>query len=96
MEQAGEGGMNALSVTWRDAGREPQCQPNPDYPEGIAIDLAEGATLSCQTPLPYPARRCGAYIVDCRMCGLRVGVTTAGRPDDPVSLKVACKRMASA
>jgi hypothetical protein len=77
-------------VTWADAGREPQCAPNPDYPDGIDLDASEGATQTCTVVLPYPAKRCGQYIVTCRLCGYVVMVTTAGRPDDPKSLKMPC------
>ena len=80
----------ALSVEWKDSGREPQCAPNPAYPVGIDVDLSEGAE-SCSVALPYPAQRCGVYIVECDKCGKRVGVTTAGRPDDPRSVKVGCE-----
>lgn len=51
------------------------------------IDVPE----SCRVALPYPAKRCGAYVVTCRICGTRTGVTTAGRADDPRSLTVSCK-----
>lgn len=82
-----------FAITWHDSGREPQCPPNPAYPSGIDLDAAfEGA---CETALPYPAPRCGHYLVVCRRCGLRVGVTTAGRPDDPRSLKVNCSSLGS-
>lgn len=82
--------MTALQVEWHDLGRAPQCPPNPDYPEGIDIDLAAPGRPVCETALPYPAKRCGFYVVTCSLCGLKVGVTTAGRPDDPRSVKVAC------
>lgn len=42
------------------------------------------------TALPYPARRCGQYVVKCDVCDQIIVVTTAGRPDDPRSLKMAC------
>jgi DNA-directed RNA polymerase subunit RPC12/RpoP len=80
-----------MKIEWIDAGREPSCKPNPAYPDGIDIDLSRGASVRCQTALPYPARRCGAYVVECPVCGIRVMVTTAGRPDDPRSVKIACK-----
>lgn len=80
-----------MKIEWIDAGREPRVAPNPEYPDGKDLDTSDGAAKSCFTELPYPARRCGTYIVECETCGLRVGVTTAGRPDDPRSLKVACK-----
>ncbi len=82
---------NHLQVRWIDAGREPACKPNPAYPDGIDLDLRTEPGPSCSTPLPYPARRCGSFIVRCAVCGLRVAVTTAGRPDDPRSLAVTCK-----
>ena len=81
----------ALKVVWVDKGREPKCAPDPDYPNGIDMDVSYGAESTCSTGLPYPARRCGLYIVTCQVCGFVVGVTTAGRPDDPRSLKMACR-----
>lgn len=69
--------------------------PNPAFPEGMDVDLSQGSAATCSTNLPYPAKRCGFYVVTCEMCGLRVVVTTAGRPDDPRSLKVACKKSAA-
>ncbi len=79
-----------LTVTWLDAKREPRVAPNPLYPKGKDVDVSAGAARSCSTPLPYPAPRCGVYMIECEDCGLRVGVTTAGRADDPRSVKIAC------
>lgn len=84
---------NALTVKWLDHGREPQARPDPDYPNGIDLDTSAGAAVTCETALPYPARRCGAYVVRCELCGTSALVTTAGRPDDPRSLRIACKPM---
>lgn len=78
-------------IDWLDAGSEPTQKPNPNFPEGIDLDLSAGAETTCSTPLPYPAKRIGAYVIECRACGRRVGCTTAGRPDDPRSVKLACK-----
>lgn len=83
--------MKRMSVEWIDREREPQCPPNPMYPAGMDVDVSEGAARTCSTDLPYPAPRCGLYVVRCQICGYSVGVTTAGRPDDPRSLKIACK-----
>jgi hypothetical protein len=80
-----------FEVEWHDEGREPKCKPNPEYPEGVDMDCSNGAEISCQTSLAYPARRIGVYLVRCRLCGIRVAITTAGRPDDPRSVKMACK-----
>jgi hypothetical protein len=81
----------ALKIEWLDGKREPQCKPNPAYPKGIDVDMSHGAAKTCFTEIPYPARRCGTYVIECETCGLRVGVTTAGRTDDPRSVKLACK-----
>jgi len=80
-----------LKVRWFDGEREPQQPPDPKYPKGIDLDLSNGAARTCQTPLPYPAKRIGVYVVTCDTCGLDSVITTAGRPDDPRSLKIACK-----
>lgn len=81
-----------MKIDWIDDGREPKCKPNPAYPKGIDIDASGGAEATCSTDLPYPARRCGLFLVVCETCGQRVAVTTAGRPDDPRSLKLACMK----
>lgn len=80
----------AHRVRWVDVGREPQCAPNPAYPTGIDVDGSFGAENTCTVALPYPAMRCGRYEVKCRACGRTAAVTTAGRPDDPRSVKIAC------
>lgn len=81
-----------FTIEWVDHRREPQCAANPAYPHGIDIDDADGRQQGCVVPLPYPARRCGIYIVRCKDCGQSAGLTTAGRPDDPRSVKMACRR----
>ena len=79
-------------VEWHDRHREPQSQPNPAFPKGTDVDLSGGRTPVCTVALPYPAKRCGHYIVLCDVCKLSALVTTAGRADDPRSVTVACKR----
>jgi hypothetical protein len=83
-----------LIVNWFDSGREPQAAPDPDCPNGLDLDLSNGASATCDTALPYPARRCGYYTVICDRCGRGVGITTAGRVDDPRSVKLPCKPQA--
>ena len=91
--------MNAdqFEVEWHDSGREPQCQPDPRYPNGIDVVLpfAQAGAQHCIAPLPYPARRCGHYEVVCKLCGSSLGLTTAGRPDDPKSVTVQCRLTAN-
>ena len=82
-----------FDLAWIDHGREPQCEPNPDYPDGKDCDVTLGQRPACRSTLPYPARRCGAYIVTCKRCGYRVAVTTAGRPDDPRSIMIPCQEL---
>ncbi len=81
-----------FKIEWRDAGREPRSLPNPAYPNGIDVGAVRplGAP-ACTISLPYPAKRVGAYVVECTLCGARVALTTAGRPDDPRSVTIACK-----
>jgi hypothetical protein len=85
-----------LRIEWVDSKREPQSAPNPAYPEGVDNDISNGAEKTCYTEIPYPAKRCGYYIIECDICGYRVGITTAGRPDDPRSLRIACVLKGSA
>lgn len=80
-----------MTVEWIDGGREAQNPPNPDYPAGLDLDLSKGAKAACFISLPYPAKRCGYYLVTCDLCGLKSIVSTAGRADDPRSVRVACK-----
>lgn len=81
----------ALRAKWIDGGKEPSVAPNPSYPDGVDIDMSQNAAATCATDLEYPAMRIGHHLVTCKKCGLRVAVTTAGRSDDPRSVKVACK-----
>jgi hypothetical protein len=83
--------VSAFKIDWHDSGREPQCAPDPAYPNGIDIDASEGAATRCKSTLPYPAKRCGYFMVECRCCGIRVTITTAGRPDDPRSITLPCQ-----
>ncbi len=85
---------NHFEITWLDARREPQCPPNPAYPNGIDIPSprhGEPGFKFCKVDLPYPAKRCGSYVIRCKRCGLTAGVTTAGRPDDPRSVELDCQ-----
>jgi hypothetical protein len=79
-----------FSIEWIDHGREPQCAPDPAYPNGKELDASSGAERKCHAALPYPAKRCGLYVVECNLCGYRIALTTAGRPDDPKSVIIAC------
>jgi hypothetical protein len=79
-----------FTIKWRDSGREPQHPPWPEYPHGVVIDFAVGYAVTCRVELPYPAKRCGVYLAKCNKCGIRMGVTTAGRVDDPRAVILPC------
>jgi hypothetical protein len=81
--------MSKHEVIWIGRGEEPQRPPNPDYPDGI--DIRSGVTPFCRVNLPYPAPGCGLWAVKCPRCGLSVGITAAGRADDPRSVELACQ-----
>lgn len=80
-----------LKHIWIDGKREPKCRPNPAFPNGVDLDLANDRP-ACQTDLPWPAKRIGHYHVTCDICGCTALITTAGRPDDPRSVRLPCKR----
>ena len=70
-----------------------QCPPDPAYPKGIPLDAVGARNCpSCTVELPYPAPECGMWRVDCTECGMSVLVSAAGRPDDPISVKLPCLR----
>lgn len=84
----------AHKVKWFDGKREAKCPPFPEYPNGKDVDGSFGAQTTCVVKLPYPAKRCGHFEVRCKACGMNVVVTTAGRPDDPRSVKMASRSSA--
>jgi hypothetical protein len=82
-----------LEIFWIDHEREPKSPADPAYPKGIDIDLTRGRLEFCETNLPYPAPRCGMFSIKCRTCGFSTLITTAGRPDDPRSIKLPCDKI---
>ena len=83
--------MNFLKVRWIDRGFEPTNPPNPKFPFGLDVDVSKGGHRTCQALLPYPAQRVGYYVVTCERCGQTAMISTAGRVDDPRSVKLACR-----
>lgn len=79
-------------IEWLDFGREPVGKPDANFPKGRNIRLAVSPGVPfCKVELPYPAKRCGLYKIDCALCGIVFAITTAGRPDDPKSIEIHCK-----
>lgn len=83
--------MSKFKISWNDAGQEPVCKPDSRFPNGRVIVMAPPGESSCAVNVPYPAQRCGSYLIVCERCGMSVGVTTAGRPDDPRRIIIPCK-----
>jgi hypothetical protein len=79
-----------FDIKWIDGRRDPQVKPNPAYPKGIDVVGVRPGEIGCRVDLPYPARRIGSYVIRCKLCGYRMFITTAGRPDDPRSVSVPC------
>lgn len=80
-----------MKIVFLDSGREPQCAPDPAFPNGRELDISKGAAKTCVATLPYPAPRCGVMMVKCERCGYSAAVTVAGRPDDPRNVTLPCK-----
>jgi hypothetical protein len=83
---------DSFKVEWIDGHREAQFPPNPAYPNGVDLDVAPRPGVpTCHIDLPYPAKRCGLYHVECAICGSNAMITTAGRSDDPRSVRIPCR-----
>lgn len=81
----------AHTVTFRPSGRgKAQCAPDPAYPDGVIADASGGNPRTCTIDLPYPAPECGLWIVRCLECDFSLGITAAGRADDPKRVTVPC------
>ena len=81
-----------MELTFLDSGREPQCAPDPQFPDGKVLDFGMGQNVQrCVLEVPYPAPRCGAYQIHCSECGVTVALTVAGRRDDPRTVALPCK-----
>lgn len=84
--------MSQWQIRFQPSGRgKAQCESNPEFPNGRVIDTTQGRP-GCTVDLSahYPAPECGALIAHCTYCHLTLGATVAGRPDDPIKLKIAC------
>lgn len=81
-----------ISVQFVDSGREATEKPNPVFPNGKPVNLTRyPLQKSCTYNLPYPAPRCGIYMIKCDGCGFTAAITVAGRPDDPNMITIPCK-----
>lgn len=79
------------TVEFIDLEREPRHQFLREHMHGLDLDLSRGVEDVCVVPVPWPAERCGYWMIRCAFCGLSTMITAAGRVDDPRSVKLACK-----
>ena len=85
--------MSQFKVELTNRRGPPRVAPDPAYPTGKDVDVSDGRHgPTCKADLPYPAEERGVWMVECLACGLRIAVTAAGRPDDPKSVRMTCKR----
>lgn len=78
-------------VDWSDAHRVSTFPADPAFPSGCSIDVALDAPRACRVELPYPASRCGMWVVTCQQCDYAIALATTGRSDDPRSVRVPCR-----
>lgn len=89
-----------MSVGWRERHRangpgglvtsKPQHPSNPEYPNGVDVDLAGDHLMRCSALLPRMPGKLGVYEIRCTHCELSLALTSAGRPDDPRLVRVPC------
>jgi hypothetical protein len=80
-----------FDIHFEPSGRgKAQCPPNPDFPDGVRVDARTRRGPVCTIEFPYPAPECGTWFASCRQCRFTIGVTAAGRPDDPRSITISC------
>jgi hypothetical protein len=80
-----------FSVDWIDGARVATYPADPSYPDGQAIDVALDAVRACRVELACPAAGVGLWLVVCRGCGYAITLSTAGRADDPKSVRLPCR-----
>ncbi len=86
-----------IRVAWQPSTDDPPVPTADDvlaalaHPAGVDLDLALDATETCHTRLPSPAGAPGAWLVWCPICDLQLRCAARGRPDDPRSVRFACR-----
>lgn len=78
-------------VTWVWRSRDKATgTPDPQFPDGMHVDMSGGRLPSCLVDLPYPGEGLGCHLIRCQVCGMTAAITAAGRVDDPASVTLAC------
>jgi len=81
--------VEKFTIEWYDSKITSNTVPEQDSPKNILV--YDEHKLFCKISLPYPAKRCGMYVVKCNECGNVVGIPTTGKVDDPCSITINCK-----
>ncbi len=82
----------SFEIKFVSHGRKAECQPDPNYPNGMVADVSRDAAIKCSTDLPYPAECIGVWLVKCKTCNRTVAVTAAGRADDTKAVIINCNK----
>jgi hypothetical protein len=80
------------SIEWWDYDVDSVDPADSAHQLGRSLDYSNGQVPHCVFIVPWPAARCGHYVIKCYRCGGAYAVQTNGRLDDPVSVKVGCFR----
>jgi hypothetical protein len=78
--------LHADALRWK---KNIEWRASPDPVEMNTMRINCMGVTSCIVPLPYPAKRSGAYLIRCE-CGMEIYVSTTGRLNDPRSVTVPC------
>lgn len=80
-----------MIVEFLPSGRgKAKCKSDKNYPDGKIINISTEEDIH-RISIPYPAPECGVWILKCETCDFSVGVTAAGRPDDPKQINFKCR-----
>jgi len=83
--------MVKMAVTWLpNEVPVAACAADSFYPDGKAVDLSGVARRFCVVDLECPAPGIGIWRIECSKCGIRVGLTAAGRADDVRKVRIPC------
>jgi hypothetical protein len=80
-----------ITVIFSPSGRgKAKCKADENFPNGKIIEISKDNNAH-KIALPYPAPECGVWILKCETCNFAVGVTAAGRKDDPKQVNFICR-----
>lgn len=92
-EQEG-GDDEGFEITWKPFNHIAiNHTPDPSFPGGVTLmepGMKEGATITCSTSIPYPAKGVGVWTVKCLLCGRVATCNARGLDDDPRQMILKC------